>query len=355
MEGVKSFGVRGQAIADALTRFSFDVIGIVARYALFPGPVKDTQPVLETSRDVREHLVSIRESLYFCAVGPDNLIWAGTGSCVIIFNPDLTFHSRLNLAKDQSPNAITFGGNKVFVATTSRSWSWGTNPRASIAIFDTSCRELRPPLDHYVDHFGSANAFDSGIDISADESLLFVASPNVRNIIALKPDGTLVRQFGGMVLGQAKGICVSPSGEVVVADESQQCIQVFAKDGSFLRSFACSLNRASFRSMCPVSVDHFGNVLCRDWRGFNVFSPGGESITRVWHPSMTSITCDDEGRFIGCSSTTLFVYAFVDGQTESDGSAAERDGADSLAGETDSHSSYEADVGGWFRVNGLDS
>lgn len=130
--------------------------------------------------------------------------------------------------------------------------------------------DLGHPLGLAVDAFGvvyvgderagSVQMFDSGghflralgrgdgefvlpghIAVDPGLGVVYVADSGADDVKAFR-DGTLVARFGGTgsAAGQLSfptGVYVSPAGEVFVADQNNDRVQVFGRDGTFLRCF----------------------------------------------------------------------------------------------------------------------
>jgi len=97
-----------------------------------------------------------------------------------------------------------------------------------------------------------------------------------------------IHKFGceGTENGQfrhAQGLCVNSKGEIIVADHNNHRIQIFSKDGLFLRRFgAQGSDPGQFNQPEGVTTDKEDQIYVTEWSGHRVqiFNSGGHYISQ---------------------------------------------------------------------------
>jgi sugar lactone lactonase YvrE len=182
-----------------------------------------------------------------------------------------------------APVGITFASNKLFVADTG-------NDR--IVRYSTAVT-----LDAAWGEYPSPGVEDSPIGVAVDGSNnVYVTNKSDDVIQKFAADGTFLQQWGGTgsTAGQLQNpaaIAVSPTnGNIYVADTGNQRIQEFTPTGSFVTqwgSFGTAV--AMFDSPAGIAVDASGNVFVADTNNNRIqkFGSGGAFIT-AWGSGPTS-------------------------------------------------------------------
>ena len=146
------------------------------------------------------------------------------------------------------------------------------------------------------------------------DEVLYVADRGNDRVQKFTLTGEYLGQFGsnGSNEGQfnsPRGICTDGRGHVLVTDYSNNRIQIFTADGTFVSSISCGT--------CPydVAVDNTGNIhaTLHSSNYVAVFSSDGKQLTTYgsgYIPSPTGITVDQDGyRYVSCADGN-FIYVF---------------------------------------------
>ena len=134
---------------------------------------------------------------------------------------------------------------------------------------------------------------------------IYVASYGNDTVKMYSTDGKFIGGFGGNgngtgQLSNPRGICTDGKGRVLVADMSNQRIQIFTSQGVFIKSIGCSTDP------CDVAVDPEGNIHAALYSNHHIaiYSEDGNLIDtydlggRLQYPQ--GIYIDGEGnRFLG--------------------------------------------------------
>lgn len=110
------------------------------------------------------------------------------------------------------------------------------------------------------------------------------------------PQGTLVRQWGSSGTGpgqfnSAKGLVVSPNGDVFVADSGNYRIQVFRSNGAFVSQWGgngTAPGQISFPSDVALGPD--GKIFVADGFRIQAFEQSGQFV-RQWTGTQSSFSC----------------------------------------------------------------
>ncbi len=157
----------------------------------------------------------------------------------------------------KAPRAVAADGERLFVLD-------GTG---HLLIYDRDGRELRR-----VQLVKTARGFPAGIAVAPDGTLL-VADTHEYRVLRLTRDGERLDAFGSGP-GSAPGEFIYPQrfafhgGEIFVSEYGfgpNNRVQVFAPDGTFLRSFGeYGVEGAAFSRACGIVATEEGEILVAD-------------------------------------------------------------------------------------------
>ena len=218
------------------------------------------------------------------AIDGSGNVWVSSSSGVVReYTIGGTLLMTLGSGQLSAPVGITFANSKLFVADTG-------NDR--IVRYSTAVT-----LDAAWGEYPSPGVEDSPIGVAVDGSNnVYVTNKSDDVIQKFAADGTFLQQWGGTgsTAGQLQNpaaIAVSPmNGNIYVADTGNQRIQEFTPTGSFVTqwgSFGTSV--AMFDSPAGIAVDASGNVFVADTNNNRIqkFGAGGAFIT-AWGSGPTS-------------------------------------------------------------------
>lgn len=326
-------------LADALHRFSLDLVNIVRRYYGFlnaSSGVKPTQLLSIDLKNVWHH--GVHDTHYTkcgVALSPDGVIWVTRGHTVRRFN---SIGGLINYVPEQLQN--TTG-----IAFSAKGEAYIADYEAdSVLVCDKNGMLLRR-----IGCDGSALGKKSstlaqpfGVAIDAKNELLFVSENGGTYVKVMKLDGSIAHAFGSYGYGNgefmtARGIALSSAGELGVVDcnghRVQVCVcvlvgflflvfmvavQVFDYKGQFLRKFG-SAGTSKGQLSYPVGLAVDG---VRDWlvvdntNRVQVFSADGRFITTFLldlefaSDSFSGICVDGDERVLVASKSKVQVLGF---------------------------------------------
>ena len=178
------FSAVGEALADALSVFSLDVVGVVAAYVVCG---------VATSGSTPSHLFS------FGSEGTANGKF--TGGCY-----SLSFSSDGNIWVGDGRGCQVFSSEGKFIR------------RVAEGNFTSSCWGI---------------AFDSNSEV-------FLADTFGDRILVCRADGSFVRSFRSQA---TCGLAVDGNGQLFAVDSDNSRVQVLRRDGSFVRAFGSNGSR----------------------------------------------------------------------------------------------------------------
>lgn len=130
-----------------------------------------------------------------------------------------------------------------------------------------------------------------GIAVDADENV-YVADLSNNRVQVFDSDGTFLRAWGSQGSGEGEfnrpiDIAVGPDGGVYVVEEGNDRVQKFSPEGEPLAAWGSSgADDGQFNAPCALTVDAQGlvHVVDRQNRRIQVFGPDG-GFVRKWSPS----------------------------------------------------------------------
>jgi uncharacterized protein (TIGR03663 family) len=166
--------------------------------------------------------------------------------------------------------------------------------------------------------FAATGGQDSPLGIAVGPTGdVFVADTWNQRIEVFSKDGRFLRQWGGTPIGAAPGqfygprsIAVSRDGRVYVADTGNKRIQIFSSSGTYIGSFGnLGTGSGQFNEPSSVAVDSAGTVYVADFwnQRIQAFTRDG-SFVRSWAvPDWQGQSYDEP--YLGVDSKTGVVYA----------------------------------------------
>jgi streptogramin lyase len=178
------------------------------------------------------------------------------------------------------PQGIAVGANNVYVAD-------GNNSRVEVYTLAGNYVQTigRPAADR---NNLTPGDFITTSYVAVDPATgdVFVTDWNAARVQVFAPDGTFLRTWGtpGGGPGQFStpgGIAVSPDGKVYVVDVASR-VEVFTEDGSFLAQWPANLNTPR-----GISVDRSGNVWISDFTAQQIleYTRSGKLLRTVQLPA----------------------------------------------------------------------
>ena len=220
------FSAVGEALADALSVFSLDVVGVVADYVVWGVATAESTP---------SHLFSFGSEgtdygkftggCYSLAFSSDGNIWVGDGRGCQMFSSEGKFVRR------------TAGGN-----FTASCWGIAFDSNGEVFLADTGghrilvCRLDSSFVRSFVRSFGSERngevqfMWPRGLAVDGNGQLFAADSGNHR-VQVLRRDGSFVRAFGSFGSGDGQlrrpyGIAFSAAAEVFISDSDNHRVEV---------------------------------------------------------------------------------------------------------------------------------
>ena len=192
------------------------------------------------------------------------------------------------LGQFQLPSSVAVSSaDEVFVADTH-------NHRVQVFRLDGSF--VRSWGSQGVSMGSAPGHFVGPVGVALHGDLVFVCDPlmNHRQIQCFGLDGTFVRMWGNRCQSMAppgqfmscRGLAVSSTGEVFVADEVNHRVQVFALDGTFQRTLGGQGDAPGrFQRPNGVAVTCAGEVLVSDATRVQVFAADGTFVRCLHLPA----------------------------------------------------------------------
>ena len=303
------------------------LVGINSKLPI--GVVKDSESVLtlQTRNDKGEDLVTAQarvegslvdtssgEEITKCVVkGLDN------GKYEISFNPTTQGQYKLHITVDG--DGI---GNSPFTINV-RDYTTLTGPMNTTSVDSSPAFiDIGPNNLRYITHNdGSFTMYNSkgervrqskvvgsnirGIAVDKENRVMFVASAGTNKIIKASLDGKVISSVGRKGTGELEfnfpmGLFVTRDGYLLVADNSNNRIEVLGTDLSFIRSIPCS------SSVWSVSVDNTGHIHAAVSNGVEVYNITGEKISQYGQGVMSPA---GDVAFLSNSSCSKCCYSFV--------------------------------------------
>ena len=282
----------GPVLEEALPRFSLDVIGIVASYAVCGSATLGAVPrLLFAFGSLGEGDVNFERAVDsgILAVAPDGSIWCGVYLGCQLFSSDGKFLRNVVQGKFQGPcTGIAFDNSEVFCSDED------ANQIVVCGMDGSFVRSFSSSDD--VSSFGP-----SGLAVDG-KGLLFVVDGRRARIVVLRRDGSLVLTFGESGSGDGqfslpRHIALSAAGELFITDSFNHRVQVllvqlfafngvvwqvFDVCGKFVRAFGSrGSHRAQLHYPAGISLDRAGHVLVGDYENCRVqiFEQDGTFVT----------------------------------------------------------------------------
>ena len=145
-----------------------------------------------------------------------------------------------------------------------------------IHVFDAERNHVRTFGQHGAGAGQLSNP--SGLATTAD-GLLFVANCSNDCVDIFREDSTFVRRIGQGQLRYPIDVAVHANGQVYVADHGNHRVTVFTQDGQLVRTFGSPGNGAGqFRNPYGIAVSPDGQVYVSDYGRVQVFTADGTYI-----------------------------------------------------------------------------
>ena len=283
------------SLADILTSFSLDVIGVVVSYLLCGTAKADKQPQhLLTLPALEKTCTSIscldNGNMYIChgnviqtvdcdgqcsnpilsgvtnrikymAIGHDSIYI----TCLGVH--DIRVH-RLNgefvrslggreWCNDPTGMVMNKDGSSLFVLDAGR---------RRVVVFNQDGQYIRA-----WDMYGARRGWlQHPVGIALNDNQVVVSDTFNHRVQIFDQQGTLLRIFGstGVKPGQLvypRGVAIDRLGQVLVCDSGNDRVQVFQPDGTFITQFGKQEGMAHFKSPYAICVDDVGRIWVSTW------------------------------------------------------------------------------------------
>jgi sugar lactone lactonase YvrE len=191
------------------------------------------------------------------AIDPSGNVWVSAPSAQTVreyTNTGTLLSSEGGPGQLTTPNGIAVSNSKVFVADTGA----GTIVPMTIGAYDLEWGE-----------YPGAGVMDLPTGVAVDAAGdTFVTNKSQNMIQKFAPDGSYIGSFGGSgitLLSAPTAIAIGPTGNVYVADTGNQRVEVFDNSGTYLDRWGSSGTLAGqFNTPSGIAVDASGNVYVSD-------------------------------------------------------------------------------------------
>lgn len=244
-----------ESLAEALPRFSLDLVKVVVNFLIFPTASKDAaKPVLlqlmgASGKDDGQFDYPI----FGLGVSPSNTLWVAVEKRVQVFSADGVFLHHVAKGSWEDACGLAFAANgDVYIAD---------HQTHSITV----CRSDGTFLRRFGKEGSGNEEFNGPIALAVDskQGLVFVSDDNNNRVHVVTLEGKFVRNIawenavGDESVHWPRGIALTEDGQVVVADSAHHRVQVCCSL-SCLRCCACSflthlLRCADFRLQRQVN------------------------------------------------------------------------------------------------------
>ena len=196
---------------------------------------------------------------------------------------------------------VIANGRPAYVATSHDNHHYVTFEEGFVKVYNSNMAEVREIPQSKLD--GDLQL--RGITIDNQNGVMFVVSAGTNQIIKATLEGEVIASVGTKGTGELQfkfpmGLCLTRDGLLLVADGSNNRVQVLGSDLSFIRFIPC------LSSVLGVSVDGNGNIHAAVYnRGVEVFSNTVKKITEYGQGVLTSA---GDVAFLPCIKSP---YSFV--------------------------------------------
>ena len=307
------FGSIGQALADTLPSFSFDIVGLVAGYIVFGTATPGAQP---------KHLLTLglkgvykgqfTRACHAVACAPNGNVWVSDASGVQVFDDEGRYLSRVPVYGCFTCIAFDTNG-QVFLCDTDndRIVVCGCDDGLFLRTFGTTGQghgQFKRPFAVAVDGVG----------------WLYITDLHNHRVQVVQRDGCFVKSWdchammedGSVCEACPYGIALRDNGQVVVSLYQQHRVQVFDTNSRFLLQFGSYGSEAGqFIHPLPMTFDRHDHLLIGDDVNdrVQVFKPDGTFITAFGELHHVYAMCvDREGKiYVGGVDCKVQVFGFM--------------------------------------------
>ncbi|XP_048826010.1 tripartite motif-containing protein 2-like isoform X2 [Brienomyrus brachyistius] len=113
-----------------------------------------------------------------------------------------------------------------------------------------------------------------------------------------------------------QGVAASPTGNILIADSNNQCVQIFSNDGQFINRFGVrGRSPGQLQRPTGVSVHPNGDIIIADYdnKWVSIFSSDGKFKTKIGHGKLMGpkgVSVDKNGNLIVVDNKACSVFIF---------------------------------------------
>jgi hypothetical protein len=286
-------------VAEALKRFSMDLVKLVCQYACYNSASKDTTPLLLSSFSFPVH-ISGGGRIYGIAVSSEGHVWVTKPYTIAMLTLDGVFFKEVaHKCLDAMGMAFSLRRRRAYVVDFDQGIVSVLGKNGDFLKVMNSTKLLGPCY----------------IAVDNKKQLIFITESSTGQVKVLTLKGQLVRSFGIEKMScYLRGVAVNSQGEVGVVDYSKWCVLVFDSDGLFLREF--SIENGSPWALAVDAMDNWiVSYSSRNW--IKIFTKEGDYLTSFAtnqvskSNSIFALCVDPQNRILaGCDHDEIQVWGF---------------------------------------------
>ena len=144
---------------------------------------------------------------------------------------------------------------------------------------------------------------------------LILVTTNECTVLIISQEGNILCQFGSKGEGDGQfqcteGICCNSRGEFIVSDCVDYRVQIFSKDGLFLRAFNPERHYSPFYQPYGICVDREDNIYVGDYinNRINIFNQEGIAIRRIPFPTPIDLCMMDQRMIVTSDDSIIGIF-----------------------------------------------